>query len=193
VSSHRAVFLDRDGVLNELIPDPLSGEMESPLEVSAVRLIAGAAAAARTLARAGFILICVSNQPAAAKGRVSVAQLLAVHQRVSGLLAQEGVVLADSRLCLHHPKGIVPELSGSCACRKPAPGMLLEAAGAMGIDPGASWMVGDTDADVAAGRAAGCRTLLIEHRGSVHKRLQGCEPDLRARDLTLGAALLLGT
>jgi histidinol-phosphate phosphatase family protein len=130
------------------------------------------------LARAGFALVCVSNQPAAAKGAVSVDQLLAVHKRVTDLLADDGVHLDGSHLCLHHELGVVPELSGSCVCRKPAPGMLLEAAATLGLSLADSWMVGDTDADVAAGRAAGCRTLLIENPGSVHKRLQGIEPDL---------------
>jgi len=188
----RAAFLDRDGVLNELVLDPLSGAGESPLEVEEVRLVAGAAAAARRLAEAGFILICVSNQPAAAKGRVPLEQLLAVHERVRELLAREGVALAAWRLCPHHPRGVVAELSGPCSCRKPAPGMLLDAAGAAGVALGASWMVGDTDADVAAGRAAGCRTLLIEHPGSAHKRTGGAPaPDLRAGDLAGGVELLL--
>jgi D-glycero-D-manno-heptose 1,7-bisphosphate phosphatase len=191
VNGRPAVFLDRDGVLNELVPDPISGVPESPLRVADVCLIAGAAAAVRRLARAGFALACVSNQPAAAKGLVSVQRLLDVHQRVLDLLASADVVLEASRLCLHHPRGIAPELSGSCACRKPAPGMLLDAGGAMGVRPELSWMVGDTDADIAAGRAAGCRTLLIEHPHSAHKRSGDSEPDLLAGDLAGGVALLL--
>jgi D-glycero-D-manno-heptose 1,7-bisphosphate phosphatase len=191
VSARPAIFLDRDGVLNDLVLDPHSEELESPLEVGDVRLMAGAAVAARELARAGFALICVSNQPACAKGRVPLARLLAVHRRVCDLLAQEGVRLDDSRLCPHHPHGVVRELSGPCTCRKPAPGMLLDAAGALAIELSASWMVGDTDADIAAGRAAGCRTLLIEHKGSIHKRLRGCKADLRAADLASAARLLL--
>lgn len=87
--------------------------------------------------------------------------------------------------------GVVPGLSGPCACRKPAPGMLLDAAGALGIELGSSWMVGDTDADVAAGRAAGCRTLMVEHAGSKHKRLSGIQPDLVADDLTHGVDAML--
>jgi D-glycero-D-manno-heptose 1,7-bisphosphate phosphatase len=179
-------FLDRDGVLNELVTDPVSGAAESPLNVEDVRLMPGAAAAAACLARAGFALVCVSNQPAAAKGKVSVAQLYAVHARVTELLAQEGVTLAASRLCLHHEQGVIPALSGSCDCRKPAPGMLLEAATALDLDLASSWMVGDTDADVAAGKAAGCRTLLIRHPGSVHKRLRRVEPDITADSLAAG-------
>jgi histidinol-phosphate phosphatase family protein len=155
-----------------------------------VRLVAGAGAAAARLARLGFVLVCVSNQPAAAKGLVSVAQLVAVHERVVELLGEQGVRLAASHLCMHHEHGVVPELSGPCNCRKPAPGMLLEEARALAIDLGVSWMVGDTDADIAAGRAAGCMTLLICHPGSVHKRLQGVVPDLVADSLTDAAAML---
>lgn len=191
MSARAAVFLDRDGVLNELVADPLAGTPESPLDVEDVRLIDGAATAARMLTQAGFALICVSNQPAAAKGRVPVARLRAVHERVTDLLARQGVRLDASRLCLHHPDGVIPELSGQCACRKPAPGMLLDAASALGLDLQASWMVGDTDGDIAAGRAAGCRTLLIEHMGSVHKRLHGSEADLTAVDLASGATRLI--
>jgi D-glycero-D-manno-heptose 1,7-bisphosphate phosphatase len=191
VSGRPAVFLDRDGTLNELVPDPASGTPESPLRIEDVRLLAGAAAAARRLALAGFVLVCVSNQPAAAKGLVSVEELLAVHRRVFDLLASAGVVLETSRLCLHHPRGVVPGLSGPCACRKPAPGMLLDVADALGVELRASWMVGDTDADVGAGRAAGCRTLLIEHAASKHKRSSGIQPLLRAADLACGTDLVL--
>jgi D-glycero-D-manno-heptose 1,7-bisphosphate phosphatase len=185
-----AAFLDRDGVLNELVVDPASGTAESPLRVEQVRLVPGAAAAARWLAQAGFALVCVSNQPAAAKGRVSSTQLLAVHEQVITLLAREGVSFAAWRLCLHHPRGVVPELSRQCACRKPAPGMLLDVAAALGLDLASSWMVGDTDADIEAGRAAGCRTLLIRNPDSVHKRLQVTDANLVADSLAGGARVL---
>jgi D-glycero-D-manno-heptose 1,7-bisphosphate phosphatase len=186
-----AAFLDRDGVLNESVPDPVSGARESPLELSDVRLLAGAASAARRLVAAGYILVCVSNQPAAAKGKVTIQRLEAVHERVLELFAEDGVQLEASFLCPHHPEGVVRELSGPCDCRKPAPGMLLDAAGALAIDLGASWMLGDTDTDVEAGRAAGCRTVLIGHPGSAHKRTGRASPDLLAVDLADGVAQLL--
>jgi D-glycero-D-manno-heptose 1,7-bisphosphate phosphatase len=191
VSGRPAAFLDRDGTLNEFAPDPDSGVPESPLRVADVRLIEGAADAARQLAHAGFALVCVSNQPAAAKGKVSLEGLLAVHERVLELLREEGVHLDASRLCLHHPEGVVPELSGPCDCRKPAPGMLLDAAEELGLDLASSWMLGDTDSDVLAGHAAGCRAVLIEHPGSAHKRAGGARPDLVASSLADAAAQLL--
>jgi D-glycero-D-manno-heptose 1,7-bisphosphate phosphatase len=187
------VFLDRDGVLNEAVPDPASGEPESPLRVADVRLLEGAAAAARRLAQAGYALVCISNQPAAAKGKTSVERLLAIHERVLQLLGREGVRLDGSRLCPHHPEGVVPELSGPCTCRKPAPGMLLDAADALALDLRASWMIGDTDADVDAGRAAGCRTILLEYPGSAHKRAGGTREDALAADLPEAAGLVLGS
>lgn len=191
MSSSPAVFLDRDGVLNELVANPTSGLPESPHRVEDVRLIAGAAAAMRDLARAGFVLVCVSNQPAAAKGEASVKQLRSVHERVIELLAHEGARLQASRLCLHHPEGSAPELSGACACRKPAPGMLLDAAERLGLELSASWMIGDTDADVSAGRSAGCRTVLIEYPGSAHKRAGAAHADLPAVDLASAVPRLL--
>lgn len=186
-----AAFLDRDGVINEGSPDPDTGLLESPLRVEDVRLLPGAATALRELAGAGYALVCVSNQPAAAKGKVSLERLRAVHERVVELLAREGARLDASRLCPHHPDGVIDELSGPCDCRKPAPGMLLDAAQALEIDLGASWLLGDTDADVQAGSAAGCRTVLIEYPGSAHKRVGRITPSLRATDLADGVAQLL--
>lgn len=191
MSGRAATFLDRDGTLNELVPDPASGLPESPLCAADVRLIEGAAGAARALARAGFALVCVSNQPAAAKGKVSLERLLAVHERVLALLREEGVHFDGSRLCLHHPQGVVAELTGPCDCRKPAPGMLLDAAEALGLDLASSWIVGDTDSDIAAGRVAGCHTVLIQQPGSVHKRLQAVNPDVIAESLADGVTQIL--
>jgi D-glycero-D-manno-heptose 1,7-bisphosphate phosphatase len=99
------------------------------------------------------------------------------------LLAYEGVTLDAWRLCPHHPDGIVAELAGPCPCRKPAPGMLLEAAGTLKLDLETSWLVGDTDTDIAAGQAAGCATALIEYPGSAHKRSGASTPGLIARNL----------
>ena len=188
-----AAFLDRDGTLNEAVLDPASGRSESPLRVEDVRLLADAAVAAVSLADAGYALVCVSNQPAAAKGKVTVAELLAIHERVIGLLADHGAHIEASLLCLHHPEGVVAELSGPCRCRKPAPGMLLDAATTLELDLRRSWMLGDTDGDVAAGHAAGCRTALIEYPPSAHKRSGDTRPDLCAADLGDAAAKLLAS
>jgi D-glycero-D-manno-heptose 1,7-bisphosphate phosphatase len=173
------------------VRDPESGLAESPLEPDDVRLLAGVGAALRRLAQAEYALVCVSNQPAAAKGKVTVEELLGVHERLLELLARERVSVDAWRICPHHPEGVVAELAGPCPCRKPAAGMLVDAAAALDLDLNASWMLGDTDADVLAGQAAGSRTGLIAYPGSAHKRAGRADPDLLAADLGDAAAQLL--
>jgi D-glycero-D-manno-heptose 1,7-bisphosphate phosphatase len=193
VSGAVAAFLDRDGVINELVEDPDSGQPESPLQVEDVSLIPGATAGLRRLAGAGLLLVGVSNQPAAAKAKVSLEQLMAVQRRVVALVEDEGVRFDGFHICWHHPEGTVAELSGGCDCRKPAPGMLLDAANQLGIDLVRSWMIGDTDADVLAGQSAGCQTVLIEHRASAHKREGDVRPVAVASTLAAAVELLLGS
>jgi D-glycero-D-manno-heptose 1,7-bisphosphate phosphatase len=187
-----AVFLDRDGVINALVPDPETGQPESPLRVADVRLLDGAAEALAQLADAGFLLVGASNQPAAAKGKATRTELELVQQRVLDLLAAEGAGFDDFRICWHHADAADSELRGPCECRKPAPGMLLDAARVHDIDLARSWMVGDTDTDVLAGIAAGTRTILIEHPPSAFKRSGTTSETLRASDL-LDAARHLAT
>jgi D-glycero-D-manno-heptose 1,7-bisphosphate phosphatase len=186
-----AVYLDRDGVLTVLVPDESTGMLESPLHPEDVELLPRVAQAARALARAGFVLVGVTNQPAAAKQTVTVDVLETVQTRVVELLAAQGVEFDAWRICLHHPQGTDPVFGRACECRKPAPGMLLSAAEELGIDLAGSWMVGDTDADVLAGRAAGCKTLLIENAQSVHKRSGSVAPDRCAPDLVQAVSVLL--
>ena len=188
-----AVFLDRDGVLNELVPRDDSGRQESPLDPRQVALVPGAAAAIQRLRSAGYVVVGVSNQPAAAKGTVDIKQLESVQARVLDLLERAGAAPDAFRLCFHHPDGVVPEFTRVCDCRKPAPGMLLDAAAALDLDLNASWMIGDTDSDVAAGAAAGCRTILIENPGSAHKRSGDARPYATAIDLAAAADLVVAS
>ncbi len=187
----RAVFLDRDGVLNDPAPDPVDGRFESPLHASDVVLAEGAIEGCRMLHDAGFLLLVASNQPAAAKAKATRQQLREVHDRVVSLLAAGGVTIDDWRYCLHHPHATVPELRGDpCGCRKPAPGMLLELAQAHAVDLASSWMVGDSDADIGAGIAAGCRTALVAHPASAHRRTGHPTPAALAPNLSPAAALI---
>jgi len=192
MSDHRrAVFLDRDGVLNDPALDPVDGRLESPLRAEDVVLAEGAIEGCRMLHDAGFLLLVASNQPAAAKAKATREQLHEVHDRVVCLLAAGGVTIDDWRYCLHHPQATVPELRGDpCGCRKPAPGMLLELAQVHAVDLQASWMVGDSDADIGAGIAAGCRTALVQHPGSAHRRTGRLTPAALAPNLSPAAALI---
>jgi D-glycero-D-manno-heptose 1,7-bisphosphate phosphatase len=186
------VFLDRDGIINQLVLNPATDDHESPYRPEDVALTAGAAEAIRALRTLDVPLAVVSNQPAAAKGTVALEDLAAVHDAVIDRLAEAGVWVDDVRYCFHHPEGVDPVLGRPCDCRKPAPGLLLQAAGALGMDAaalGRSWLIGDSDVDVEAGRRAGCRTVLVGEPRSSHRR-HGATADAHAADV-LEAALIV--
>jgi D-glycero-D-manno-heptose 1,7-bisphosphate phosphatase len=185
-----AVFLDRDGVINEPVADDRTGTYESPYSPEDVVLCDGAAAAINELRDAGLLLIAVSNQPAAAKGAVSLERLRAVHERVVELLRREGAELDDWRYCFHHPDAVVAELRGSGGCRKPEPGMLIEGAEENGADLTRSWMVGDSDVDVEAGLRAGVSTVLIENPLTEHRR-KSATAQANVRNLSAAVGIIL--
>ncbi|QDO96351.1 HAD family hydrolase [Ferrovibrio terrae] len=161
MSSSRAVFLDRDGVINRNVYYASSGEWEAPRHPDDLAIAAGAMTSIRQLNALGFRLFIVTNQPSFAKGKCSLDDLKAVQARVEALIAESGGVLTESFVCFHHPDGVEPGYSGPCECRKPSPASLLEAARRFNIDLGRSWMVGDRETDVACGHAAGVRTIRI--------------------------------
>ena len=145
----RAAFLDRDGVINCKPPEGLYVTRWEEWH-----FLPGAAKAIGLLNRAGFRVIVVSNQRCVAKGLITPRELDAMHQRMCDELAAAGARIDGIYYCPH-------ENQPSCGCRKPAPGMLLAAARTHRIDLAASWMIGDSDIDVQAGRNAGCRTARL--------------------------------
>jgi len=187
-----ALFLDRDGVLNELVFYADSNEWESPRTLADLRIRPQVAPALRTLAAAGWPLFLVSNQPSFAKGKTSLEALRAVHDALQQQLLRDGVTLAGVYYCYHHPQGRVPGYSGPCACRKPSPFFLNQAASSFGLDLKASWMVGDQDLDLICARNAGCRSLLIPCEASAGKR-GTVEPDACITDLSLLPGVVLSS
>jgi D-glycero-D-manno-heptose 1,7-bisphosphate phosphatase len=149
-----AVFLDKDGTLVEDVP--------YNVDPGRIRLAPGAAEGLRLLHRAGYRLFVVSNQPGVARGYFREQALAAVAGRLRRLLAECAVPLGGFYYCPHHPEGVVGEHAVACACRKPAPGLILRAALEHGLDLARSWLVGDILDDVEAGRRAGCRTILVD-------------------------------
>jgi D-glycero-D-manno-heptose 1,7-bisphosphate phosphatase len=176
---NRALFLDRDGVLDELAFYPSSNEWEGPRTLADVVMIDGTTEPLQRFVDAGWLLFIVTNQPSYAKGKTTMEDTHAVQDAV---VARLGVPITRSYLCLHHPDSIVPDLRISCECRKPGAQSLREAARDFDVDLTASWMVGDQDSDLLCGRAAGCRVALIENPRTADKRGE-VEPDLRVRDL----------
>ena len=161
-----AVFLDRDGVINELVLNLATGEYEPPHLPGDLVLFPDLIPSLRALQDTGFDLFLVSNQPDYAKGKTTLEQLRAVHEKLDRLLRANGIQFQDYYYCFHHPKGIIPEYSIACSCRKPKPYFLLKAAHDYKINLAQSWMVGDRDSDIECGKAAGTRTILIEYPAS---------------------------
>lgn len=150
VAPRRAVFLDRDGVLNQAIVR--DGRPYAPLTLEAVRILPGVEDALHSLRDAGFLNIVVTNQPDVASGKARREDIDAIHAKLLQQLPIDAV-----KVCFHDD-------SDGCACRKPKPGLLLEAAREMGIDLARSFLVGDRWRDVAAAQAAGCRAFFIDYR-----------------------------
>lgn len=180
----RALFVDRDGVLDELVFYPSHEEWEGPRTVADLRMIDGAAAALRRAQDVGWLLFIVTNQPSFAKGKTTLEALIEVHERVLSELARDGVTITESYRCYH-------QASDACQCRKPSPFFLREAARHFSVDLQESWMIGDQDSDMGSGRAAGCRVALIENPHSVHKR-GAIEPDARYTSLADAIAAIVG-
>ena len=180
----KAVFLDKDGTLVENVP--------YNVDPSRMRLARGAEGLPM-LHRAGYRLIVVSNQSGVARGYFAEDALRPVERRLAELLHEAGVPLAGFYYCPHHPKGVVPAYALACACRKPAPGLIAQAAREHRIDLSRSWLVGDILDDVEAGRRAGCRTVLIDNGNETEWLLSAPRrPHHLAPDLAAAARLILG-
>ena len=156
-NKQKAVFLDRDGTINKHI-----GFLTNTDEL---QLLDGAAEAIKKINQSEFLAVVVTNQPVIARGEVTFEGLREIHNKMETLLGNEGAYLDGIYFCPHHPHkgfdGEVSELKTECDCRKPKPGLLLMAAENFNIDLESSWMIGDGERDIGAGKNAGCKTALI--------------------------------
>jgi D-glycero-D-manno-heptose 1,7-bisphosphate phosphatase len=157
----RAVFLDRDGVINRMHFDAEFGLVDSPANPDQFVLCPGAGEAIASLKAAGFLVIVISNQPGIAKGKFTPALLEAMETKmVTGIRDGGGSVDAIYN-CLHHPEAVLPQYRTECDCRKPQPGLLLKAARESNIDLTGSYLGGDGVTDIAAGRAVNLTTIFL--------------------------------
>ncbi len=167
----KCVFLDRD---NTIIAN--DGDLGDP---SMVRLLDGAAWGIRAIREAGYLVVVVSNQGGVARGKYTEHDVLRVHARIDELLScaaewkRDAPMITEWMFCPYHPLGSVDAFRKEHPWRKPAPGMLLDAAQRLAIDLKSSWMIGDQERDIDAGRAAGCKTIRIAVAGEI-------EADVRA-------------
>ena len=192
-SSQPAVFFDRDGVLIEdrgLLVDPAE-----------IRVLDGVSDALQRLHEASYRLIVVTNQAVVARGLITLFQLDAFHAEMRRLLQLSDAPPLDAvYYCPHHPEATLPEYRLACQCRKPRPGLLLQAADDHNLDLKASFMIGDRRTDIAAGAAAGCRTVLVEtgqHDAppivTIDPLEDSCRPDYTCPDLAAAADWILRT
>ena len=161
MNKHRAVFLDRDGVLNSLVYQRRTGIIDSPSTASQFKLLTGIGTAVRSLNRLCLKTVVVSNQPGVAKGNFTAAMLDKMTLKMKRELDRQGASLDGVYYCLHHPQAASLRYRKRCRCRKPKPGLLEKAAKELGIDLRQSFMVGDNLTDVEAGKSAGCTTIFI--------------------------------
>lgn len=157
-NKQRAIFLDRDGTINKYV-----GFLRN---IEEFELTNDAAEAIKLINKSGYLAIVVTNQPVIARGEVTFEELNRIHEKMETELGKLGAYIDGIYFCPHHPHkgyaGEIPELKIDCECRKPKPGMLLKAANDFNIDLEHSLMIGDSDADVTAGEAAGCKGIKIE-------------------------------
>jgi D-glycero-D-manno-heptose 1,7-bisphosphate phosphatase len=170
--TRRAVFLDRDGTLIDEL-----GYLGDP---DGVRLFPGAARAVRKLNEAGWATVVVTNQSGVARGLFTREDVDAVHARLAELLAAEGARLDLVLYCPHHPEHGGGELGVRCDCRKPEPGLLLQAARRLGLDLRASWTIGDSQRDLEAGRRAELAGAVLVVTGKGAATLAGLSAEQRA-------------
>ena len=163
VNKQKAIFLDRDGTINKYV-----GFLRN---IDDFNLIDGVGEAIKKINESGYLAIVVTNQPVIARGEVTVDELDVIHKKMETLLGQDGAYIDGLYICPHHPDsgfdGEIKELKIECECRKPKPGMLLKASEDFNIDLSNSYMIGDSENDIKAGVAAGCKTRKVDEDNSL--------------------------
>ena len=161
---NRAVFLDRDGVINRLVhrSQDTGDEWDSPYLLSEIEMIEGVGEAIQKINGLGFLAIIVSNQPGVAKGKCDLDFLDKATDFIRSKLLQQNAFIDDVYYCLHHPDAVNEAYRIICECRKPKPGLLFQAAQDHEIDLSRSYMIGDRITDIVAAEAAGCEAILVD-------------------------------
>lgn len=176
----KAIFLDRDGTINDLILNPQTQEYESPHSLADIYIPSQAMEALKLLNT--YKLFIISNQPSFAKGKVDLLTIQEIAKEIKFQLTQQGIQIAKDYYCYHHPQSIVPELRISCPCRKPGTFFVEEAIREFSLDPRKSWFIGDRDSDMECGKKMGCNTILLSNPLSISKQGKS-QPDFVAKDL----------
>lgn len=186
---NRAVFLDRDGVLNEMILSGGSAEYHPPFTASEVKLYEGVIDSLKILQENNFLLFIVTNQPDHAKGKASLDELMNIREEFQRIFKENNIRFSGQYYCFHHPEGIVPEFSGNCDCRKPGNYFVTEAINEFKIDADRSWFIGDRDKDIICGINSGLRTIRI--KSNYYKYINKTDADFVVNDLKEASEIIL--
>jgi D-glycero-D-manno-heptose 1,7-bisphosphate phosphatase len=189
----QAVFLDRDGVINEIVSFPELGLLDSPLNPKQFKLLPQVAEAIEVFNRLGIKVIVLSNQPAIAKGKMTMKSFERIGQKMRTELGKRGAHIDAEYYCFHHPSAKNPKYRSNCDCRKPKPGLFLRAAKDLGLDLSKCYAIGDSLTDVKAGKSVGCRTFLIGYLKCDMCKLmedEGTRPDLIVPSLFAASEIL---
>jgi histidinol-phosphate phosphatase family protein len=194
IRKQRAVFLDRDGVINSLIYHREAGVIDSPFTEDQFKVLPRVPEAIRAINDLGFLAILVSNQPGIAKRHFTAETLRAFDRKLLARVERAGGRIDAIYYCLHHPQAKLARLRKKCVCRKPGTGMLKAAAKRFHLKLKDCYMVGDGFNDMAAGRRAGCKTVFIGAWKCEHCRHLAAfprnHPDFVAKDLWSAAQLI---
>ncbi len=186
---NKAIFLDRDGTINKLMFNSFLNEYEPPHHPKEFKLIEGAIEAMHSFTKNDYLLFVISNQPDHAKGKCSLDDLLSVHSEFERQMSSYGVNVTRYYYCYHHPKGVVPDYTCDCECRKPKPYFAVKAIEEFDIEKNSSWFIGDRETDVLCGKFAGLKTVYITSgQGS---GIGDLNEDIRATDLREASELIL--
>ena len=158
---NKAVFLDRDGVINDIIYHKEMGIIDLPFTVDQFKLLPDVGKAINRFHKQGFKVFIVSNQPGIAKDKYDLDVFEKIKEKMRIELAKSGAAVDDEYYCIHHPEAKLESYKKICDCRKPKPGLILQASEDHNIDTSKSWMIGDGINDIQAGSTAGCKTILI--------------------------------
>lgn len=160
---NKAVFLDRDGVINEMLFNKDRNEFEPPYKPGDLKIFRGVLEALAEFQNRGYKLFLISNQPDYAKGKASLDDLKKVHAELDKILAGNRIFFDEYFYCYHHPEGVVPEYSIKCDCRKPGNKFVQKAIEDFKIDNSESWFIGDRDSDILCGQRSGLKTIWIKN------------------------------
>lgn len=190
-NSNKAIFLDRDGVINYPTLNPNTGAYEAPFNPEDLKLFPWTIDSLHELQKLDFKLFIITNQPDFAKGKTTLENLNLVREKMLSILEENGINISEYYACFHHPNGIIPEYTMKCECRKPGSLFLKQAIEKYNLNAKNCWMLGDRDTDIECGQSIGAKTILIHSEHSVNEKNAGkSTPDHKAKNLKFAVEII---